>query len=97
MPFILNDEDYKCEYGTELKHAVLQAKAKANFLLKGYDICLSAHVQPPLPSLSTIIRSAGGNVSSFSLDYLSVVMQRTISQCCLLWFWEMKFSSRFLL
>lgn len=71
MPFILNDEDYKREYGTELKLAVLQARAKANCLLKGYDICLSAHVQPPLRSLSSIISSAGGNVSSFSINYLS--------------------------
>lgn len=62
MPFILNDEDYECKYGTELKLAVLQARANPNCLLKGYDICLSAHVKPPLPSLSTVIKSAGGNV-----------------------------------
>lgn len=61
-PFILKDEDYENKYGTELKVAVLQARARPNCLLKGYDLCLAAHVQPPVSSLLAIIKSAGGNV-----------------------------------
>ncbi|KAL3534464.1 hypothetical protein ACH5RR_002925 [Cinchona calisaya] len=63
MPFILKDEDYECKYRTELKVAVLRAKASPNSLLKGHELCLSAHVQPPMGTLSTIIKSAGGNVT----------------------------------
>lgn len=63
MPFILKDEDYELKYTTELKSAVLKAKAQPQSLLNGYDICLAAHVQPPASMLSAIVKSAGGNVS----------------------------------
>ena len=63
MPYLLKDEDYECKYKVELKAAVLRAKSNPNSLLKGHDICLAAHVQPPMRTLSTIIKSAGGNVS----------------------------------
>ncbi|XP_075102796.1 uncharacterized protein LOC107771697 isoform X3 [Nicotiana tabacum] len=62
MPFILRDEDYELKYRTELKGAVLRAKTYPQSLLKGYDICLAAHVHPPVGTLSTIVKSAGGNV-----------------------------------
>ncbi|XP_009797207.1 uncharacterized protein LOC107807795 isoform X2 [Nicotiana tabacum] len=62
MPFILRDEDYELKYRTELKGAVLRAKTYPQSLLKGYDICLAAHVHPPVGTLSAIIKSAGGNV-----------------------------------
>lgn len=52
------------KYGTQLKDAVLRAKARPRALLKGYDICISTNVQPPVEALSTIVSSAGGNVSS---------------------------------
>ncbi|KAK4412901.1 hypothetical protein Salat_2937300 [Sesamum alatum] len=62
MPFILKDEDYRTKYRTELKSAVLRAKASPNALLKGLDIWLATHVQPPANTLSAIVKSAGGNV-----------------------------------
>ncbi|KAL3339189.1 hypothetical protein AABB24_028030 [Solanum stoloniferum] len=62
MPFILRDEDYELKYRSELKEAVLRAKAYPQALLKGYDICLAAHVHPPVGTLSAIVKSAGGNV-----------------------------------
>ncbi|KAK6149101.1 hypothetical protein DH2020_016626 [Rehmannia glutinosa] len=62
MPFVLEDEDYRTKYRTELKRAVLRAKASPSALLKGLDIWLSAHVQPPANTLSAIVKSAGGNV-----------------------------------
>ncbi|XP_009597056.1 BRCT-containing protein 1-like isoform X1 [Nicotiana tomentosiformis] len=62
MPFILRDEDYELKYRTELKGAVLRAKTYPQSLFKGYDICLAAHVHPPVGTLSAIVKSAGGNV-----------------------------------
>ncbi|XP_057982663.1 uncharacterized protein LOC131167793 [Malania oleifera] len=61
-PFILNDEDYKLKYRKELRDAVLKAKTRPRALLKGYNICLASHVQPPVETLSAIVCSAGGNV-----------------------------------
>lgn len=52
------------KYRTELKDAVLRAKASPRALLKGRNICLADHVQPQLSTLSAIVKSAGGNVSS---------------------------------
>ncbi|KAK4373726.1 hypothetical protein RND71_009110 [Anisodus tanguticus] len=58
----LRDEDYELKYRTELKGAVLRAKTYSQAVLKGYDICLAAHVHPPVSILSAIVKSAGGNV-----------------------------------
>jgi hypothetical protein len=63
LPYILNDEEYVLKYRTELKCAVLKAKASPRALLKGYYVCIAAHVQPPAKTLSAIVRSAGGEVS----------------------------------
>ncbi|XP_042514779.1 uncharacterized protein LOC122089259 isoform X2 [Macadamia integrifolia] len=62
LPFILKDEEYELRYKTELKDAVQRAKTRPRALLKGYDICLAVHVQPPVDMLSAIAKSAGGNV-----------------------------------
>lgn len=62
MPYILRDEDYELKYRSELKGAVLRAKTYPQALLNGYDICLAAHVHPPVGTLSAIVKSAGGNV-----------------------------------
>ncbi|GMJ03799.1 hypothetical protein like AT2G41450 [Hibiscus trionum] len=62
LPYILHDEDYMLKYRTELKHSVFRAKARPGALLKGYDFCIAAHVQPPVTTLSAIINSAGGNI-----------------------------------
>ncbi|XVF56231.1 hypothetical protein PTKIN_Ptkin06aG0102100 [Pterospermum kingtungense] len=62
LPYILQDEDYVLKYRTELKDSVLRAKARPGALLKGYSFCIAALVQPPVTTLSTIIKSAGGNI-----------------------------------
>ncbi|KAL2464629.1 N-acetyltransferase [Forsythia ovata] len=62
MPFTLKDDEYETKYRTELKCAVLRAKASPRALLKGLDVCLATHVHPPVGTLSTIVKSAGGNV-----------------------------------
>lgn len=56
-------------YRAELRAAVLRAKASPGALLKGYDVCMDTHVQPPSRTLSAVVRSAGGNVSSLSLNF----------------------------
>lgn len=67
LPYILNDDDYTSKYRANLKTAVLRAKARPGTLFEGYDVCISAHAQPPLKTLSVIVKSAGGNVSSLFL------------------------------
>ncbi|KAF7819070.1 PAX-interacting protein 1 [Senna tora] len=62
LPYILNDQDYLLKYRSDLKSAVLRAKACPGALFKGYNLCIAAHVQPPAKTLSAIVRSAGGNV-----------------------------------
>ncbi|GLT74180.1 hypothetical protein SLA2020_459930 [Shorea laevis] len=62
LPYVLQDEEYKSRYRTELKDAVLRAIARPRALLKGYNICIAAHVQPPAAILNAIIKSAGGNI-----------------------------------
>ncbi|KAM7257053.1 hypothetical protein ACFE04_012794 [Oxalis oulophora] len=62
LPYTLQDEDYVLKYGIGLKDAVLRAKTCPQALLKGYSVLISAHVQPPVMTLSAIVRSAGGNI-----------------------------------
>ncbi|KAJ0042578.1 hypothetical protein Pint_17789 [Pistacia integerrima] len=62
LPYILYDEDYVLKYRAELKTAVLRAKARPGGLFKGYNISMAAHVQPPVKTLSAIVKSAGGKV-----------------------------------
>lgn len=64
LSYILHDEEYVLKYGAELKGAILRAKTNPQGLFKGYNVYIAAHVQPPARVLSTIVRSAGGNVSS---------------------------------
>lgn len=77
MPFILNDEDYRTKYRTHLKSAVLRAKASPSALLKGLDIWLATHVQPPTNTLSAIVKSAGGNVSQLKEELLVLFVNNT--------------------
>ena len=65
LPYILNDKDYLLKYKSDLKSAVLRANASPQALFKGYDVCISAHVQPPAKTLSAIVMSAGGKVSPY--------------------------------
>ncbi|XP_057489616.1 uncharacterized protein LOC130775524 isoform X1 [Actinidia eriantha] len=62
MPFILKDEDYELKYRIDLKDAVQRARQNPRALLHGFKVCLTAHLQPPVGTLSAIVRSAGGNV-----------------------------------
>ncbi|KAJ0088475.1 hypothetical protein Patl1_32416 [Pistacia atlantica] len=64
LPYILYDEDYVLKYRAELKTAVLRAKARLGGLFKGYNISMAAHVQPPVKTLSAIVKSAGGKLLS---------------------------------
>lgn len=59
----MEDEDYLSKYKCKLKDAVLRAKANPRSLLNGYHFCLARHIQPSFDILSTIIESAGGDVS----------------------------------
>ncbi|KAL9411625.1 hypothetical protein AB3S75_045263 [Citrus x aurantiifolia] len=61
---MLNDDDYVLKYRSELKDSVLRAKARPGGLFRGYNIIMAAHIQPPIKTLSAIVRSAGGNVIS---------------------------------
>lgn len=63
LPYILVDENYASKYRSDLKSAVLRAKARPWALLEGYDICIASHVQPPTKTLASIVVSAGGQVS----------------------------------
>lgn len=80
LPFILQDEDYTSKYKTQLSDTVLRAKVRTRALLQGYDVCFAAHIQPPVETLSTIVRSAGGNVIS-GLDKVTEV-SKTIFLAC---------------
>ncbi|THU57906.1 hypothetical protein C4D60_Mb03t08510 [Musa balbisiana] len=60
--FILEDEDYLLKYKTDLRNVVNRAKTNPKSLLRGYHVCLTKHIQPSVGIVSTIIRSAGGNV-----------------------------------
>ncbi|XP_068660316.1 uncharacterized protein [Aristolochia californica] len=60
--FVLKDEDYEQKCRSGLKDAVFRAKARRHALLKGYDVCIAHHVQPPADTLMAIVESAGGNV-----------------------------------
>ncbi|GMP97588.1 hypothetical protein CsSME_00045779 [Camellia sinensis var. sinensis] len=62
MPFLLKDDDYESRYRIELKAAVLRARESPQALLKGYNICFAAHLQPPVRTLAAIVKSAGGKV-----------------------------------
>ncbi|KAG0502787.1 hypothetical protein HPP92_002859 [Vanilla planifolia] len=59
---ILEDEEYRMKYNCKLKDAVTRARTSPRSLLRGYQVCLSKHVQPSINDLSSIILTAGGRV-----------------------------------
>ena len=61
-PFILEDDEYIFKYRAQLRSVILRAKASPRALLKGYSVYLAPHVQPPVETLSTIVKFAGGKV-----------------------------------
>ncbi|XP_008449211.1 uncharacterized protein LOC103491160 isoform X3 [Cucumis melo] len=80
LPCILNDDDYTSKYRASLKTTVLRAKARPGALFEGYDVCISAHAQPPPKTLSLIVKSAGGHVIH-KLDKVNNV-SKTIFVAC---------------
>ena len=63
MQFVLEDEEYLLKYKSDLRDAVMRAKANPNSLLRGYHVCIAKHIHPSSNVLSIVIKSAGGNVS----------------------------------
>ncbi|XP_031745547.1 mediator of DNA damage checkpoint protein 1-like [Cucumis sativus] len=75
-----NDDDYISKYRASLKAAGLRAKACPGALFEGYDVCISAHAQPPPKTLSLIVKSAGGNVIH-ELDKVNNVWKTIFVAC----------------
>ncbi|KAE8710999.1 N-acetyltransferase, putative isoform 2 [Hibiscus syriacus] len=80
LPYILHDEDYALKYRTELKDSVFRAKARPGAMLKGYNLCIAAHVQPPVRTLSAVIKLAGGNIIR-GLDKVKEVWKTILIAC----------------
>ncbi|CAH1432191.1 unnamed protein product [Lactuca virosa] len=62
MDYIVKDVEYELKYRTYLRNTIVKARANPGGLLKGFEVCLATHVQPPVSTMSAIVRSAGGNV-----------------------------------
>ncbi|KAF8043896.1 hypothetical protein BT93_A2017 [Corymbia citriodora subsp. variegata] len=62
LPYLLDDKDYSLKHRSELKDAVIRGKARPRALLEGYNVCMSAHVQPPIKTLTAIAIAAGGTI-----------------------------------
>ncbi|AQK85527.1 N-acetyltransferase [Zea mays] len=78
--YVLEDEEYRMQYKSELRDAVMRAKERPNSLFAGYTFCLSKYIQPSFDVLSAIIKSTGGKIIKklSELDELS----RTIFLVC---------------
>lgn len=63
--YVLEDEEYRMQYKSELRDAVMRAKERPNSLFAGYTFCLSKYIQPSFDVLSAIIKSTGGKVTTF--------------------------------
>jgi hypothetical protein len=61
---VLDDEEYKMEYKSEIRDAVMRAKERPCLLFSGYTFCLTKYIQPSPGVLSPIIKSSGGKVTS---------------------------------
>jgi hypothetical protein len=61
---VLDDEEYKMEYNSEMRDVVMRAKERPCLLFFGYTFCLTKHIQPSPGVLSPIIKSCGGKVTS---------------------------------
>ncbi|KAL6610070.1 hypothetical protein ACP70R_040039 [Stipagrostis hirtigluma subsp. patula] len=60
--YILEDEEYRMQYKSELRDAVMRAKKRPCSLFSGYTFCLSKYIQPSFDVLSSIIKSTGGKI-----------------------------------
>ncbi|KAG8069018.1 hypothetical protein GUJ93_ZPchr0005g14637 [Zizania palustris] len=62
--YVLEDEEFKVKYKSELRNAVLRAKERPCSLFSGYTFCLTKYIQPSVNVLSAIIRSSGGKLAN---------------------------------
>jgi hypothetical protein len=60
--YVLEDEEFRMQYKSVLRDAVMRAKERPNSLFSGYTFCLSKYIQPSFDVLSSIIKSTGGKV-----------------------------------
>ncbi|WVZ98307.1 hypothetical protein U9M48_043768 [Paspalum notatum var. saurae] len=60
--YVLEDEEYRMQYKSDLRDAVMRAKERPNSLCSGYTFCLSKYIQPSFEVLSSIIKSTGGKI-----------------------------------
>ncbi|XP_062179198.1 uncharacterized protein LOC133883829 isoform X2 [Phragmites australis] len=60
--YVLEDEEYRMQYKSELRNAVMTAKERPCSLFSGYTFCLSKYIQPSFDVLSSIIKSTGGKI-----------------------------------
>ncbi|CAN6351201.1 unnamed protein product [Urochloa humidicola] len=60
--YVLEDEEYRMQYKSLLRDAVMRAKERPNSLFSGYTFCLSKYIQPSVDVLSSIIKSTGGKI-----------------------------------
>lgn len=66
---VLDDEEYKMKYKSEMRDAVMRAQERPCSLFSGYTFCLTKYIQPSPDVLSPIIKSVGGKIIS-ELDEL---------------------------
>ncbi|KAM0839426.1 hypothetical protein ACQ4PT_060323 [Festuca glaucescens] len=59
---VLDDAEYKMEYKSEMRDAVMRAKERPCLLFSGYTFCLTKYIQPSPGVLSPIIKSSGGKI-----------------------------------
>ncbi|XP_068654625.1 uncharacterized protein [Aristolochia californica] len=52
--FVLQHEDFEPKYRFGVEDAVFRAEASRHALLKGYDVCIDHHVQPPVDTLMPV-------------------------------------------
>ncbi|CAL5094643.1 unnamed protein product [Urochloa decumbens] len=62
VQYVLEDEEYRMQYNSLLRDAVMRAKERPNSLFSGYTFCLSKYIQPSIDVLSPIIKSTGGKI-----------------------------------
>ncbi|KAF0922789.1 hypothetical protein E2562_002041 [Oryza meyeriana var. granulata] len=60
--YVLEDEEFKVKYKSELRSAVMRAKERSCSLFSGYTFCLTKYIQPSVNVLSRIIKSSGGKL-----------------------------------
>ncbi|KAM3403714.1 hypothetical protein ACQJBY_007064 [Aegilops geniculata] len=61
---VLDDEEYRMKYKSEMRDAVMRAKERPCLLFSGYTFCLTKHIEPSPGVLSPVIKSSGGKIIS---------------------------------